>query len=192
MTKDGQQASYRVCGGWALPRTLLLAAVLAGSSAGGIGCGGGVLRWDAPSLVRVLRRDVGPPPGFALARYPGVANPACWSRDTAPVKPARRLRRLIAQGVSPQVRLCQVELLRRGTHDDILVKVFVLTSSAAARWALATPFVRERARRLTRHSLPAPRQVGNVMFYVIGSLSNKAAIRKVHAAVRSRLAGAVH
>jgi len=180
-------------GGSSLWRSLWVPALVAVFGYGEAGCAGagagaGTGRWDTPALMRALRNDLKPPgKKFVLATY-GAANPACWTLASAPVKPRRRLRRLIAQGVSAQVRMCQVEYVRRGTHDDILVKIFVLQSPAAARQALATPFLRGRHNRLARHGLPPPRRVGNVVFYVIGSAVNKEAVRKVHAAVRARLA----
>lgn len=188
------QSKHPLCnggGGSILRRALGLAVLLAAFGYGAVGCAGagaGAGRWDTPALMRVLRNDLKPPgKKFVLATY-GVANPACWTLASAPVKPRRRLRRLIAQGLSAQVRMCQVEYVRRGTHDDILVKILVLPSPAAARQALATPFLQGRHKRLAQYGLPPPRRLGNVVFYVIGSEVNKEAIRKVHAAVRVHLA----
>lgn len=165
-----------------------LAALLAASGCTAVACAsGGAGRWDAPALMRVLGNDLKPPgAAFALARYT-TANPACWTRANVPPKAGRRLRRLIAQSASERVRMCQVEYVRRGTHDDILVKIFILESPAAARRALTTPFVRSRRKRLARHGLPPPQRIGNVVFYVIGSATNQGAIRKVHTALRALL-----
>ncbi len=169
-------------------RRLVCAVLVATLGFVGVGCATtGSGRWDAAAMVRVLGHDLNPPgAAFELARY-GVANPACWTRANVPLKAGRRMRRLIAQGVSKNVRMCQLEYVRRGTHDDILVKVFLLESPAAAREALRTPFVKGRRKRLSHHGLPPPLRIGNVLYYVIGSATNHNAIRKVHSALRTCL-----
>ena len=152
----------------------------------GVGCAGS-RSWEPAALTRVLRAEAGKlGPGYELASY-GRRNPDCWGRDTAPPKARRRLEKLICQGISPQVRFCQAEFVRRGTHEDILVKVFVLQSASEARRALATPFVKGRRRRLARHGLPRPERVGNVVLYVVGSRANFGIIPSVFKRIRARL-----
>lgn len=169
-----------------MPRRALWAALCL--CAGGVhaGCAPRV-HWTSSALVSAMRADLRPPDGFRWALSYSGPNPTCWSSETAPIKPRRRLRRLAHEGIASGVQLCYAELVRTGTHDDILVKLFVHRDDALARRTLRTRFVGSRRARLARYGLPAPQRVGNVVFYVTGARANSDAIRRVWSAVRARL-----
>ncbi len=149
-------------------------------------CGANLEIQQRRVLKRLLLRPAELGPGYVKASY-GRPNPQCWTFQTAPRKIKRRLRGILRAGAGPQTRLCYFEYVRRGTHDDILVKVTLFPTRAEARHATKQLYVRHMNRRLARIGLPPVRRRCNLLFFVVGARSNKHKILEVHRRVSEKL-----
>lgn len=123
-------------------------------------------------MKRLLLTQAELGPNLALARY-SRKNPACWTVKTAPVKPQRRIRALVRSGaVGPATQLCMLEFIRKNTHDDILIKIFITANDKEARAALSSSYLQRMSQRLARHGLPPIQQRKNLVYYLTASKSN--------------------
>ncbi len=128
--------------------------------------------------------------GHALvfANY-GHPNPACWTVATAPTKVKRRLAPLVRGGASAKTQLCYLEYVRKGTHDDVLIKTFVFVTAAEAEAALGSFALQRKEKQLRKHGLQGPRRQGNVVYYVTASASNLVEAQKLSALMPQKLKG---
>lgn len=109
---------------------------------------------------------------FERADY-GRKNPACWTMKNAPTKPRRRIAPLVMSGAAGKdTRLCYFEYVRRGTHDDILIKIYIFKDSHQAKAALADPYLQRKSRQLHKHGFDKPASLGNLVFFATASESN--------------------
>ncbi|HUU01458.1 MAG TPA: hypothetical protein VM425_08475 [Myxococcota bacterium] len=109
---------------------------------------------------------------FELADY-GRDNPACWNMQNAPTKPKRRIAPLVQSGTAgPETELCYFEYIRRGTHDDILIKIYVFQNSKEAKAALAHPYLQRKSQKLGKYGMQPPTALGNLVYFVTASESN--------------------
>lgn len=125
-------------------------------------------------------------PRYDRAQY-GKPNPECWTVRNVPGKFGRGLQRLIRQGADPATRYCYFEYVRKGTHEDIIVDLYILPTEQNARSAIQSRYVSWMNLRLGRAGLPPFRRKGNILFVVVGSISNKGKILEVHKLVGKRL-----
>lgn len=113
-------------------------------------------------------------PGYELARY-GMPNPACWTVHNAPVKVKRRLTGAIESGAGWDTQLCLAEYVRRGTHEDLIFKVYVLSDPAAPQRLLPAPYFQRKAGQLQAGGYPRIETAPGLLFYLTGSPSNRQA-----------------
>lgn len=128
-------------------------------------------------------------PSYELARY-GAPNPACWTAQTAPVKVKRRLTGAIESGAAWDTQLCLAEYVRRGTHDDLLFKVFVFSDPTVSSRLLGAPYFQRKAAQLQTARYPRIETAPRLLFYITGSPSNVQAAWQVMPHWSARLRGA--
>lgn len=122
-------------------------------------------------------------PTLQLADY-GRTNPQCWTHKNAPSKVRQRLQRVEAAtgarskvGGRGKVLLCYLELVRKGTHDDILFKVYLFDTVTHVKKAWPSPYLVRKRAQLRSVGFPPMVRAGRGIFYVVGSTTN---LKQIH------------